>query len=162
MGGGTTLVGGDTVIITPTLVVDTSIYAALDIIGGKLTLTNAMRKESGSGVLQSISITDDDNEKAAFDILIFRSDLTGTVADQGAWAHSAADVASFLGRIQVLASDYVSVVGTSLAVATIKNIGLPVRGNTSNQNLYALVLATGTPTYTATTDLVIHFGILRD
>lgn len=162
MGSGTQLVGGDTVIITPTLTVDTAIYAALDIIGGKLTLTNAMRKKAGSGILHSITITDDDNEKAAFDILLFGADLTGTVADQGAYAHSSADLTNFLGRVQVLASDYLTVVTGSLAVVHLRNLAIPVRSSTTSTNLYALIIATGTPTYTAATDLKIRFGILRD
>lgn len=148
-------------IVRPTLAVDTNIYAALDIIGGQLTLTDAMRISDGTGVLHSISITDDDNEKAAFDILLFHSSLAGTVTDNGAFAHNSADPAKFLGRVQVLASDYVTVVTGSLAVANLRSIGLPVKASGS-RNLYALIIATGTPTYTAATDLKIAFGFLCD
>lgn len=155
-------VGGITRIITPTLTVDTNIYAALDIIGGKLTLTEAVRTEYGSGILQAITITDDDNEKAAFDILIFDSDLGGTTTDNGAWTMGAGDLASCLGRITVAATDYVTMVTGSAAVASIRNIGLPVRVNEASRKLYALIIATGTPTYTAATDLTVRFHILQD
>lgn len=153
--------GRNAVIITPTLVVDTAIYAALDIIGGELTLTNAMRVSGGSGILQAVTVIDDDNEKAAIDILLFNSPLTGTKADQGALSYSAADPAKILGRISVLNADYLTYVAASLAVAQIRGINLPVAASGS-ANLYAIILAVATPTYTATTDLMVKFHFERN
>ena len=152
----------DVVVIRPTITVDTAIYAALDVIGGQLTLTNALRENGGSGILQSITIIDDDNEKAAFDIVLFGADPGGTTTDNNAWVHASGDPAKILGRITVSASDYVTMVTGSLAIACIRNIGLPVRNSEDTRDLYALIIATGTPTYTATTDLTVRFGILRD
>ena len=145
-----------------TMVVDTNVYAALDVIGGKLKLPQAVRLPAGTGVLQSITITDDDNEKAAFDVLLFSASPTGTVTDNLAYAHSAADLLAFLGRVQVVATDYLTIVAGSLAVASIKNIGLLVKAASGSADLYAVVIATGTPTYTATTDLQMFFGVLCD
>ncbi len=143
------------------MVVDTAIYAPIDVIGGTLTIRQALRYPAGTGVLQGITITDDDNEKAAFDILLFSAAPTGTTTDNGAYTHSAADLTKFLGRVQVLAGDYLTGVAASLAVASIKNIGLPVRAD-DGKTLFALVVATGTPTFTATTDLQIWFSFLID
>lgn len=149
-------------VVTVNPVVDTGIYVALEIIGGILTITDAMSATGGSGILQSIVLTDDDNEKAAFDILLFNASPSGgTYADQGAFVHAAGDLPKLIGRIQVLASDWLTVVAGSLAVATIRNIALPVSAATGSTNLYALVILTGTPTYTATSDLTIKFGFLR-
>ena len=143
------------------MVVDTNIYAALDIMGGVLTFANALRPPAGTGILQSITITDDDNEKAPFDLLFFRASPTVTVADNGPWTHDAAGVANFLGRVQVLAADYLTAVAGSLAGASIKNIGLPVVA-TDGSTIFALALATGTPTFTATSDVQIFAGFCRD
>lgn len=153
--------GQDTVVITPTLAVSTSIYAALDIVGGKLTLSEAMRTKDGGGILQSITVVDDDNEKADLYILLFDSDPAGTTTDNGAWTPAAGNPAKVLHRIDVLSSDYVTLVTSSLAVASIKNLGLPVEAS-GGSSLYALIFAVGTPTYTATTDLTVRFGFLRD
>lgn len=150
-----------TKIVTVNPVVDTAIYTALEIIGGILTLTDAALVSGGGAVLQSITLTDDDNEKAAFDILLFNaSPVGGTYADQGAFVHHANDIPKLIGRIQVLASDWVTVVAGSLAIATIRNIALPVVASGS-ANLFALLILTGGPTYTATSDLTLKFGFLR-
>lgn len=149
-------------VVTVSPTVDTSQYAALDVIGGELTITNAMRVNGGSGVLQAITIVDNDNEKAAFDILIMNAALTGTKADQGAIADNAADRTKFIGRIQVTAADYLSYVASSQAIAQIRNIGLPVESAAASRDLYCVILATGTPTYTATTDLMLKFHFLQD
>lgn len=155
-------VGGNTTVIRITPTVSTSIYAALDIIGGTQTLTSAMRVSGGSGVLQTITVADDDNEKVALEILLFDSAPSGgTYADQGALAHAAGDIDKLLGKVSIASSDYVTMVTGSLAVAT-KTVGLPVKA-VGSANLYAIILVgSGTPTYTATTDLDLAFGFLRD
>lgn len=155
-------VGGLSAIVRPTMAVDTLAYAPLDIIGGELTLPAAVRTAGGTGILHSLAITDDDNERAAFDVLLFNAALAGTKADQGPLVHAAADPAKFLGRIVVLAADYVTVVAGSLAVASLRNIGLPIKAAAGSTSLFALVIATGAPTFTATSDLKLAFGILWD
>lgn len=152
-------VGGSSVLVTPTVTISTSIYAAGDVIGDELTLTNAMRVSSGSGVLHSIAVFDADNEKAAFDILLFESDPAGTYTDNAAASWNTADFAKFLGRVNVATTDYLTVNSRALAVKT--GIGLTVKASGS-RNLYAVLIATGTPTYTATTDLTLRFGFLQD
>jgi hypothetical protein len=155
-------VGGNTTVVKITPTITTTLYTALDLIGGIITITSAMRVSGGSGILQSMTVIDDDNEKAAFEVMIFDSSpASGTYTDNGAYVHSSGDVDKFLGRFSVAAADYVTEVSGSLAVATVRNIGLPVKASGS-ANLYALVLVTGGPTYTAVNDLRWHFGFLRD
>jgi hypothetical protein len=154
-------VGGSTAVVAVNPTVDTAIYAALDIIGGELTITGAMRISGGTGILQAITIIDDDNEKAAFDILLYNAALSGTKTDNGALGYNSADAAKFLGRVQVLSSDYLTYISGSQAIASIRGIGLPV-ASSGSANLFAIILATGTPTYTAATDLHLMFHFLRD
>lgn len=143
-------------------VISTSIYAALDCVGTVLTLSNAMAMDGGAGVLHSLVVIDDDNEKAELDILLFDDLPTGTMTDNGAWTPASGDPAKLLGRVNILATDYLTVVTGSLAIATFRNIGLPVRSVAGSPHVYALVLAAGTPTYAATTDLRFVFGFLLD
>ena len=152
-------VGGSTAVIKPTVTISTSGYSAGDVIGGKITLTNAMRKVNGTGVLQSLSILDTDNEKAALTVILFSADITSP-ADNAAWAWTSADFSKVLGTVSVATSDYVTVGGE--AIATISGIGLPVAATGSTAHIYAVVVASSAPTYGATTDFRPAFHFLRD
>ena len=146
--------------VAPTI--STGIYTALDIIGGVQTLTNAMGVNGGAGVLHNLTVIDDDNEKAELTIVLFDSEPGGTVGDNGAWVPAAGDAEKILGHFTVFASDYVTIVTGSLAVATFRNLGLPVRASASSPNLYAIAFVGATPTYTAVTDLRLVYGFLLD
>lgn len=159
-------VGGSTVVIRPTITVDTSIYAALDCLGAAasssvVTLTNAMRVSGGTGLLQSVVVYDDDNEKAAITFLFFNAaPASGTYTGNGALSLSSGDKAIYLGRVDVATTDYFTVGGD--AVASVKNIALPVQA-VGSANLYAIpVVTSGTPTYTSSGDLQLAFGFLQD
>lgn len=153
-------------VVKPTITVDTSIYAALDCLGAAatssvVTLTDAMRTVDGSGVLVSVSVFDDDNEKSPITLLFFDSaPASGTYTGNGALALSAGDKAKYIGRVNIAAADYETLGGD--AFACVRNIGLPVKASGS-ANLYMIPLVTsGTPTYTASTDLKMALGFLRD
>jgi hypothetical protein len=152
-------VGGNSILITPTWTITAGAYTAGDVIGGELTLTNAMRVTSGSGVLHSITIFDADNEGAEMDILLFDANPSGTYTDNGAPTWNSADEAKFIGHVAIATSDYLTINAQKLVTKT--NIGLTVKANGS-QNLYAVIVLTGAPTYGTTTDLTIRFGFLRD
>lgn len=153
-------VGGNTDQITPTLAVATLVYSSGNVVGGKLTLTNAMRVSGGTGILQSLLIIDNANQKAAFDILLFNADPSaGTYTDRVAFTFNVTDRAKLVRRVSVAATDYVTVGG--VAIADISPGGKVLKA-VATQNLFAIIVTTGTPTYAATTDLVIRFGILRD
>ena len=158
--------GDGVTVIKPTITTDTAIYAALDVIGaaatsGVVTITNAMRIEGGSGVLHSVSLFDDDNEKNPITLLFFDSAPSGgTYLGNGALALASGDKAKYLGKVNIAAADYETLGGD--AFVSLKSIGLPVKASGS-ANLYMIPLVTsGTPTYTASTDLKIALGFLRD
>lgn len=159
-------IGGHTTVLRPTITVDTGIYAALDVLGalvvsGVITLTGAMRVSGGSGILQSLIVYDDDNEKNPISFLFFDSaPASGTYVGNGALALSAGDKAKYLGRVDIAAADYFTVGGD--AVASIKNIGLAVKASGSADLYMIPVVASGTPTYTASTDLKLSIGFLQD
>lgn len=151
-------VGGKTTVIKDTTAVSTSpAYTSGDAVGGKRTLANALLAK-GTGVLESVIVLDRANQKAPLDIYIFDADPTGaTITDNSAFVFSTDDL-KVIAHISVAAADYVTT--NTKAIATESNLGIALKaGGTS---LYAAVVTTGTPTYAATTDVQIVFGILQD
>ncbi len=80
-------------------------------------------------------------------------------SDKGAFTITAAEIkAKFLGAISVAAGDYLSTAGQG--VATKSGLVLPVQSvadttNPFGKNLFVAMIARGTPTYAATSDLVV-------
>lgn len=132
------------VTITPT--VDTSAYAAGDLVGGKLTFGDALFGiEGASGLLQTAQLTDAGQQDAALDLLLFEADPASTsFTDNAAFGVDAADRTKICARITLatyLALDDVS-------VARADNLALPIMG-ISNSTLYGALVSQGTPTYAA-------------
>lgn len=118
--------------------------------------------------LQSISIQDQSDQKAAMTILFFANDPTApasgaTVADKTAfsWGAGTGAQALFLGKVDIGSADYEDSGLGSQAVAT--KTGLQLVLETQDQPgvdpvLYAVIVTTGTPTWATTTPLTINFG----
>jgi hypothetical protein len=155
---------GSSKVVSPTITTTASAYTSGDVVGGVLTLSDAMRKVDGTGLLQSISVIDGANQKAALTILLFNANPSaGTYTDNGAcpsFVTNSADRAKLIRKINIAGSDYETI--GSIAVAEITAISKHVSASGS-KHLYAIIVTTGTPTYGAnSTDLVVRFGFLRD
>lgn len=153
------VVGGSCAVVTPTITVSTATYAAGDVVGGKITFTDAMRITSGSGVLQDLLITTLDGELLTGTLLIFDSDPTANIADNAAWAWSAGDHAKLQAKIEVVSGDYDIYDGD--AIAHLRNLGIVVKAN-GVDNLYGYFITNSTPTFTATNDLQMRAKFFRD
>lgn len=152
-------VGGNTFTRAPTITVTAGAYHANDNIGGVLTLANAARLVGIGTALTRISILDAANQKAQLELLFFNaSPAASTFTDNAAPVIHANDVAKFVGRVTVYASDYLTV--GAKAVACIANIGLAMIPDVTS--LFCVVLTPGTPTYAATSDLGISMAFYRD
>jgi hypothetical protein len=151
-------VGGKTTVIKDTSAVTaSSAYSGGNAVGGKRTLTGALTSV-GTGILESIIVLDRANQKAALDIFIFDADPTAaTLADKTAFVFSTDDL-KVIAHVSVAASDYVTVNSKAIAHETSLGIALKASGTT----LWAAVVTSGTPTFAATTDVQITFGILQD
>lgn len=154
-------VGGYTVAIKDTTAVSTSpAYSIGDAVGAKRTITGALRTSNGSGILESITLLDRANQKAAMELFIFDSNpAAATITDNAAFVFSTDDL-KVLAHVTIAATDYITI--NSKAIATIKGIGAALKGADSTTSLYAALVTTGTPTYAATTDLQLIYGILQD
>jgi hypothetical protein len=156
------------VIITPTITAS-SAYASGNALGGLLTITNAALQGQGTSTIQSITLTDIDNQKSAIDLYLSEVTFTATT-DKTAFALSAADVLNSAGWVSIAASDYITF--GARAVANQKNIGLSFDLNqyaTSTYGaaiqpttLYGQLVCRGTPTYTTTTSLRLKIVFFQD
>ena len=141
-------------VVNPT--VDTAIYAALDIVGGIQTIANWARVTGGAARLRGISTWCEDGELFQYSILFFSATPSGgTYVDQGPVTWAATDFTTFLGKVDVVTANYVTLGGDGIAF-TACDIVLPVAAT----SLFALIFVTvaTTPTFTAATDLniVLH------
>jgi hypothetical protein len=152
--------GGKTAVVSVTLSTDTSAYASGDLIADTQQIDAFFRKVDGTGIINSINIIDEDAQGVAL-YVIFMSTSTSLGTENSAPNISDANLtAGFQGIVAVATTDYVTVSGTK--VATIKNIGLPVKAVSGTDDLYIAVLnATGTPTFTAA-GLEMRIGVLLD
>jgi len=153
-------IGGNSAVITPTIIVSAaSAYTAGDSIGGKITLTSALRVSGGTAVLQSIMISGRANQKPAGTILLFDADPTAaTLTDNAAVVLSTNDF-NVLASIPVSAADYVTI--NSKCYANLSGLGRTLKATTGT-SLYAAFVVTSTPTFAATSDFQMRFGLLRD
>lgn len=152
-------VGGNSTRITPSITVSTTAYAAGDSIGGKITLTGALRAAGKGVVLTDIVILDRAAQSPTGTIILFNADPTAaTITDNAAFVFSTDDL-KVIAAIPVAAADYVTI--NSKAVAS---IAPPPRTLTaaSGTALYAAFVTTSTPTFAASTNLQVSFGLLRD
>lgn len=141
------------IVVTPT--VDTAIYASGDQLGSLMTLSGALIPMRG-GLLESLSILDKSKQKSVLNVLFFDSLPTIVSADNAALdITDAVMAASCIGYVPVAAADYKDLANSS--IATVRGLGLVL--SRTGDELYALMLCGGTPTYTSTTDLVLTFGI---
>ena len=141
--------------VTP--VITLTAYVAKDSVGGVMTLTNAMRINAGTGVLESLIITDRIKQNAEFEVHFFSTTFTAT--DAGIFAPTDTQVEdTFLGT--VIVSTYIS--NSVNSTATVKNIGLLLNSASASKDIFATLVCTGTPDYTNASDLTVVFGILQD
>lgn len=148
--------------ITPTIVFDTAAYAAGDCMGGKITLTNAVRKNGGQAILTDVTVINNDGTRPNFNIIIFSQDPTAATLTDNATIDLKTDIQYVQAVIPVYAIDY-DAVGVSQTAGTIQmgNVVLKESSGTS-KNLYMALMATLTNDLTAATDLRIKLGVLQD
>lgn len=157
---GLTTVGGLTRLYDVTLTVDAgNAYASADVITDTQILSGLFRDVDQTGMLMSIVVIDEDDQKAAFDVYFMNgSGAMGTV--NGGASISDANARKFLGWQAIATGDYKDLGGVSVAV--IKNIWLPVKAAAGTLDLYVAVInGAGTPTYTAS-GLKLRIGVVLD
>ena len=156
---------GRTKFVAASPTADTAIYASGDLIGGKLTFTNAVRSSVGSGYVVSVTITDLSAQASDLDLVLFKSDPTATTfTDQAALDIADADVPKVLGVVSFASSSRYAWVDNG--VKHTASLLIPVRAETSaglpNTSLYGALVSRGTPTFSASGDLTVTLAISQD
>lgn len=146
-------------VVTPTITASTSpAYTPGDSIGGKITLTSAVRVSGGVTILNSLMILDRANQKPTGTILIFNADPSAaTLTDNAAFVYSTDDL-KVVAAVPVASTDYTTI--NSKATANLSALAREVKV-ASGTSLYAAFVVTSTPTFAATTDVQIAFGFIH-
>ena len=143
------------------LSVDTSAYAADDMIGdAEVQLENILNEGTGI-VLQSIAVHDRDSQEAGITLLFFAKEPSNTTfSDNGALDMDDADMVHFVGHVSIESGDYKTLTGSASSVATLKNIGLSME--LLNKSLWVVPVCDGTPTWTNAANLIIRLVFWQD
>ena len=138
--------------VVPTI--STSIYAATDNMGGKLTLASFLGANN-KGTIRQVVMTDLSKQNAIISIAFFSANPTNTTfTDNGTLTVNATDAATLIGHVAFAATDYLSFVTNSVAT---KAVTIPLES--TNGDVYATLVCGGTPTYAGTGDLKLKFYV---
>jgi hypothetical protein len=153
-------VGGTTTILQIPTISTSPAYTAGDNVGAKITLASAVRVSGGTGIIQSITLSDKGKQSAATDVIFFSANPTNTTAtDNTAQTIHDTDLLTIIGVVSIVAADWFAFVDNSVASKLGLGLAFKAVGSTS---IYAILVTRGTPTYTATTDLQLGVTILQD
>lgn len=130
-----------------TLSLDTSAYGSGDLLADAQVVAACVKADDALGILQSMQVIDEDDQKAAFTVY-FASASNTWGSENSAPSISDANAREFLGYVDVAVADYKDLGGVS--VASKNGLGIVVKPATGTDDIYvAVVNGTGTPTYTA-------------
>lgn len=148
------------IVQTPTISA-AGIYAAGDALGALLTFANAARVAGGGGTITKIVITDEDQELAPVELHLFDQTF-GATADNAPWDPSDADMANYIGYVDVAATDYADFVDNS-AAAKASGLRMPFDYDlvAAGTSLFGQLVVRSTPTYTAEDDITIKITVRR-
>ena len=145
--------------------ISTGGYSAGDLIGTKMTFADVIPQDYGGGSLVSIQVIDKAKQSASMDLILFTEDLnsgtgagtTWATGDDAALVVADSDLLNVAGVLSVGTGDYSIFSANSVAVAS-ANVPFYLR----SRNLYGLLVARGSGTFTSIDDIVVSIGVERD
>ncbi len=146
LGGGGAKMGGHTKTVDVTFSLDTSAYAAGDVLAESQVIAGCMRVANGTGVLGGFVLLDEDDQGAELDV-VFLSENVSIGTENAAVAVSDAHARSVLGIVKVSADAWVDLGGAR--VATLLNVNVPVRPAADTNDVHVALVTRGTPTHSA-------------
>jgi hypothetical protein len=142
------------------IVTASSPYNAGNLVGGLMTFTNCFASGLTSGVLQSIVIRAKSVQTATFKLYIFSQQPTNTT-----WTNKTVpninvlDLPFLIDVFLFAAPD--SGLGT-MTIYTQDGLGKSIANTANGQDLWGLLVTTGTPTFASFSDISVTLGILQD
>ena len=122
-------------------------YTAKDAVGGLLTFAAVAQTDQKSGVVTSVTIQDNSQQRPSLELVLFNQTFTAST-DNAVFDPSDADLANVVGVIAVNSwSDF-----NDNSVATVTCYLPYVLTGTS---LFGQLVTRGTPTFVATSDIVV-------
>lgn len=154
-------VGGKTVVKTITMSTTTTVLASADIIADTQQMDGALRVTDGTGVIQSMTVFDpDDNAAFAFDVYIHNTSTSMGTENSGITISDANAAAGILGVVSFATTDAKDLINGRMYHKA--NLGIPVTAVSGTDDLYfSVVNGSGTPTF-AGGSMPIRVGILQD
>lgn len=142
--------------ITQTPTISTTIYAAKDAIGGLLTFANAARFTGGSGRVEVVTLYDRDPERADIDLVLFDTTITAPT-DNAVFDPTDTELLTCVGVVPIGSGNYSDFNDNAVATVT-PSLHYVLTGT----SLFGVLVARGTPTYTATNDIVVSLTLAVD
>lgn len=144
-------------LVTP--VVDTSAYADGDVISTATEVANAVLATGGTGKLDTVILLTKDNVAPACELWFFTENPANSLgAVNAAFALNDADLDKCLGWVAVATGDW-KASGTNNQVATKTNVEMALKAKAGSQSIYMVVVARGSVTFTAASNLMVRLGI---
>jgi len=149
------------VISTVTPTISTGIYASGDQIGGVMSFTGCAKVNGGTGRITAVTLLDRDKESAPIELHLWTTVPTVTSTDNGVAditdANQATAFTGYLGA--VLLSSYQAWSGNSVASVS---VGIDYKCASGSTTITGVAIVRGTPTYTATSDLIFGLCTAQD
>jgi hypothetical protein len=146
--------------------VDTgSAYASGDLLGTKMTFTNALRNSVGTGYVIAVDISDKAAQAVDMDLVLFRQDPTNTTfTNNGAFSPADADLPKIIGVVNLAAASRFNFVDNG--VKYLSGLALPIQGlsstSASQGTLYGALVARGAYTGASSSDITVTLAIAQD
>ena len=137
---------------------DTAAHAANDVVCQPVELPAAVRA-GGRSIVQSVVVTDYDDNGSALDVVFLRSPIT-VGANNATMTISDGEVGEVLGYVSV--TSYLNLANNQVGEA--RSVGLMIEADPddgdSDRSIWMALRTTGTPTY-ASGRLTVKVGLLR-
>lgn len=141
--------------VTPTVSTSPA-YTAKDAVGGLMTFANAARVSGGSIRLDAVQIVDKAQQQKDLELVLFDRTLTAPT-DNSVFAPTDSELATLVAAIPIPAGFYSDYSSNSVADVPVgRSIVL------NGTDLFGVLVARGTPTFVATTDIVVTLTISQD
>lgn len=144
----------DIVRVTPT--VTAGAYSANDVVGGTLTFP------VGSGILRAVTVVDQAKQSGALQLVLFDA-LPTDIADNGPYDIADADLLKIIGAVHLTdtaGADKFDFSDNKIYMR--QGLTIPLKRADSSAAIYGFLIALGTPTFAATTDVQVQLSIERE
>lgn len=138
--------------ITPT--VTAGAYSANDVVGGTLTFNGVSK-----GILRAVTVVDQAKQTGAYQLVLFDTVPT-TIADNATFDIADADLLNVIGAVHITdtaGADKFDFTDNKIYMR--QGLNIPLKSDEAAQAIYGFLIALGTPTFAAVTDVQVQIHI---